>query len=470
MIESIKTKLWDILRKKEVSLAMIYDRRGGILWHKGRKIVGKDVHAGEGFCKSYIQESLESGTGLDRKNGVIISSVDGLSESAQRLLVKSVVIQPINQDIFLYIDSGTKDSFSNAEHESFKILGELLAETIKQIEKSESAAGGISGKSEAIKKIRELVLKYALEEDPILILGETGVGKSHIAELIHQYSGRPGKFVVVNTPAVQQNLFESVMFGHKKGAFTDAKFDKKGAVAEAEGGTLFIDEISEIPVGLQAKLLRFIETRKYQVLGESLEREAAVRVVAATNKDLQTTIEKREFREDLYYRLQVLEIRIPPLRERKEDIKELVLEKQNFLAGKPIGEGFWEAVYNHDWPGNVRELITVLKRTGIETEGSITGRAVEQTIDQSSYKKTFKKRSDKADGIIRDLKDGKSFWEVVRKPFINRDLNREEVKKILRHFLNISSGRYKDILAELNIDKGDYKKFLNFINDNDLKP
>jgi transcriptional regulator with PAS, ATPase and Fis domain len=470
MIEIIKTKLWNILKNKKVSLAMLYDRDGNILWHRGRDISGKSINGGEGFCKSYILESLKSGEGLDKENVIVTSSARVLSESASRLLVKSIVIQPINKNLFLYIDSGTKDSFSETEYGIFKTLGELLEDTIKFIEESETDTGGITGKSEEIKKIRELTLKYSLEEDPVLLLGDTGVGKSHIAELLHNYSGRRGKFIVVNTPTVQENLFESVMFGHIKGAFTDAKYNKKGAVAEAERGTLFIDEVSEIPVFLQAKLLRFIETKKYQVLGESIERESDVRIVAATNMNIQQAIDKKEFREDLYYRLQVLEIRIPPLRERKEDLKELVLEMRKHLQGKEPGERFWEAIYNHNWPGNVREVITVLKRAGIEFESPITGKDIEQIISQSSYKKDFGEKVTNSDRVLKDFQAGKSFWDVVKKPFLGRDLNRREVKEILNQVLLKSTGMYKDVLDDLNIEKKDYKKFLNFINDHKLKP
>ncbi|MCK4764980.1 MAG: sigma-54-dependent Fis family transcriptional regulator [Candidatus Aminicenantes bacterium] len=470
MIESIKNKLWNILKKKKVSLAMIYDREGEILWHKGRVISGKNIAEGEGFCRSYILDSLESGAGIDEENVIITSSAKAMSKSAMRLLVKSVVIQPVNKELFLYIDSGTKEAFSETEHGIFHTLGELLSDSITQIEKKETGTGGITGKSEEMKKIRDIALKYSLEEEPVLILGETGVGKSHIAELLHQYSGRLGKFVVVNTPTIQESLFESVMFGHIKGAFTDARFDRKGAAAEAEGGTIFIDEISEIPPALQTKMLRFIETRKYQVLGESIERKADVRILAATNKEMRRAIEKEEFREDLYFRLHVLEIRIPPLRERKEDLKELVMDMRRYLNGKEPGEKFWEAIFNHDWPGNVRELITVLKRAGIEYDSPITGREIEQVISQSSYKKSFGMEISITGRILKDLQAGKSFWEVVKKPFLNRDLNRSEVKEVMGVVLKSGGGKYKDVLADLNIEPEDYKKFLNFINDNGLKP
>jgi transcriptional regulator with PAS, ATPase and Fis domain len=284
MIEVIKNKIWSLLKEKEISLAMIYDREGEILWHKGREIEGKDVFTGSGFCKSYIKESLGNPVWSDPADQIESDGKD-LSASAEKLLVKSVIIHPINTRFFLYVDSGKKDFFTGKDRLAFAILGELLEQIIMQIRK-ESDISGITGRSPGIKKIRDLVVKYSLEEEPILITGETGVGKNHIADLIHRYSGRRGKFVIVDTPNINDNLFESKLFGHKKGAFTDAKFDKTGLVEEARNGTLFFDEITEVPMDVQAKLLRFIDTKKFYTLGASVEKERDVRIIAATNRDL----------------------------------------------------------------------------------------------------------------------------------------------------------------------------------------
>ncbi|MCP5047052.1 MAG: sigma-54-dependent Fis family transcriptional regulator, partial [bacterium] len=210
--------------------------------------------------------------------------------------------------------------------------------------------------------------------------GETGTGKSHIVQLIHHYSGRTGNFKIIHTPGIPENLFESEMFGHKKGAFTGADTEKKGLVEEAAGGTLFIDEITEISVSKQAKLLRFIESGKYTPLGGTKEHEVDVRVVAATNRNLKDTIVDKTFREDLYYRLNVFNIHLPPLRERKEDLRDLVMEKKEYLKGKKIGSGFWEAIYQHHWPGNVRELFSLLKRAGVHQRDVLTGKDIKGII------------------------------------------------------------------------------------------
>jgi transcriptional regulator with PAS, ATPase and Fis domain len=469
MIEYIKTKLWELLRKKEVSLAMIFNRTGDILWHRGRPIVGKTIKEGKGFSKSCLMQCINSFDVLEEEDVVVVSEVKGLPESASLLNIKSIVIQPVSRGFYLYLDSGIKESFSETDREVFKIFGDLLGELIDRIREKQEDIGGISGTSEDIKRIKELVLKYSLEEDPVLLHGETGSGKNHIAGLIHRYSGRKGKFITINTPGIPENLFESEVFGHKKGAFTGTAADKKGLVEEAKGGTLFFDEVAEVPSSFQARLLRFIETRRYFVLGSTEERTADVRIVAATNKDLNQAIKKREFRGDLYFRLQVLEIKIPPLRERKQDIKQLVKEELRYLKGKKIGKGFWEAVECHDWPGNIRELKSVLKRTGILGGDTIMGQDIQNIINQSSFSEPMDERINRTEKIQEAINSGKDFWEAVKMPFLERDINRDQAKEIIRKGLMDVGGRYVDLLPIFNLPSGDYHRFMAFLNDYKLK-
>jgi transcriptional regulator with PAS, ATPase and Fis domain len=462
MLEMIKSKIWNILKEKEVSLAMIYDREGHILWHRGRKIQGKDVSKGEGFCKSYIKESLKSPEVIDVED--FINSVPGkLSRSAEELLVKSIFIHPIQSKFFLYIDSGSKDMFTERDRISFRVLGELLEQFITRV-RDEADTFGITGKSEAIDIIRDRVVKYSLEEEPVLMHGETGVGKNHIAALIHRYSGRKGKFVIVDTPNIQDSLFESKLFGHKKGAFTDAKFDKTGLVQEAKYGTLFFDEIAEVPMPFQAKLLRFLDTRKFYVLGESIEREADVRIIAATNKDLQQAVAQEKFRQDLYYRLNVLEVKIPPLRERKKDIKSLVLENLEFLREKEIGDGFWDILCNYPWPGNARELINFLKRVGIMVDAPLTGEKITAMLNESTRENNPPgETGDRVEAIREKIKNGESFWEAIWRPFIDRDLDRSLVKRVLKDFYTESSKSFKKMQQRLHVDEKDYRKVMSLI-------
>jgi transcriptional regulator with PAS, ATPase and Fis domain len=469
VFESIKTQLWDILKKKQVSLVMIFAKNGEILWHKGREIQGKSIHLGTGFSKSATRKAISRGDMIEQDNAGIVMFGEQLSESAVNLSVKSLIIIPIKNRFFLYLDSGTKESFTGVDLEVFRVMGQLLERMIERVIQEEEG-DGITGTSAEIKKIREMVVKYALEEEPVLLRGETGVGKSHIAELIHRYSGRKGKFVVAEITSINENLFESTMFGHKRGSFTDAKADKSGLVQEADRGTLFIDEISEIPISFQAKLLRFIDKKKYRVMGECKEREADVRIVAASNKDLQRAIDDKEFREDLYYRLQVLEIEIPPLRSRKEDIKTFIIQNCRFLKGKGIDKSFWKVVLKHEWPGNMRELITVLKRAGILLESPITGEKIQEIIWGSGYKKNNTAPAGETWQIeIREaFKNGRSFWDVVKEPFLNRDLNRLQVKKIVAEALEQTNGHYKDTLRLFNIDDGEYSNFMKFLYRNQL--
>lgn len=470
MFESIKTKIWELLEDKEVSLALLYDREGEILWHKGRGIIGRTVEEGDGFSRSYIRRTINDPGTIEEENIVISSETDELSYSADVLHIKSLIIQPVSDRFFLYIDSGVKKAFSDTDREVFKVIGGLLGEMINRVRKNQADVGGISGSSEAINRIREQVLKYSLEENPVLLLGETGTGKSRIAELIHHYSGRMGKFITVNTPGIPDNLLESEIFGHKKGAFTDARADKKGFVDEAAGGTLFFDEISEVPVTFQAKLLRFIETRKYQVLGEPVERKADIRIVAASNRDLKQAIRLDQFRKDLYFRLQVLEIEIPPLRKRREDIRDLVLEHRKLLKGKEIEPGFWEAVFAHGWPGNIRELITVLTRAGIHFDNPVIGRDIQDVIDHTHYKRTAAEKDNKIEQIRLEIEKGKNFWEAVWQPFIKRYLNRDEIMEILEKGYIRCNLSLKRLSQQMHIKDSEYKRFIAALHNYDIHP
>lgn len=466
---NIKTKIWELLRKKEVSLAMIVDREGEILWHRGRDIKGRNIDDGKGFPRSCLKQSIKNGKALVEEDVAVAAEVKSLTESALILNIKNLMIMPITTDFFLYLDSGVRESFSDKDREVFQVLGELLGKSIDQIREKQDDRGDITGTSKEAAKIRELVLKYSLEEDPVLVRGETGTGKNHIAELIHRYSGRKGNFVTINTPGIPENLFESEMFGHKKGAFTDARNDKKGLVEEARGGTLFFDEIAEVPPTFQAKLLRFIETKKYFVLGGTEEKTADVRIVAATNRELTRAIKKRQFREDLYYRMQVLEINIPPLRERKQDIRALVTKEQGCLKGKEMGPGFREALENHDWPGNIRELKSVLKRAAILAGDTINGEDVKNIINQCSPHSSFNKKGEIVERILEEMKAGKNFWEAVRKPFLDRDINRSQAKEIIRKGLMEAGGRYMSLLPVFNLGADEYHKFMSFLSDHQLK-
>jgi len=228
----------------------------------------------------------------------------------------------------------------------------------------------IVAESESMKKIVELTKKVSQSEaTTILIEGESGTGKDLIARSIHFQSSRRNKpFMEINCASIPENLLESELFGYEKGAFTDAKVLKKGLFELADGGTIFLDEIGEMPVGSQAKLLRAIETKSFKRLGGSRDIIVDVRIVASTNRNLERTVKEGKFREDLFYRINVIYIKVPPLRERKEDVIPLVnhfiqLFNVEFRKNvKGVSEEAMNILREYNWPGNVRELRNVIER------------------------------------------------------------------------------------------------------------
>jgi DNA-binding NtrC family response regulator len=240
----------------------------------------------------------------------------------------------------------------------------------------ESPRYRLVGSSPAIRKVVALIEKVAATDATVLVRGASGTGKELVARALHTNSPRRTRpLVTINCAALQENLLESELFGHEKGAFTGAVAAKPGLVEVAEGGTLFIDEIGEMAPGLQAKLLRVLEDGHYRRVGGTREMNADVRVVAATNRDLAEEIKNGRFREDLFYRLNVVSIYLPPLRERRSDIPELI---EHFLTSRPIGPlrsrvdaEAMKALRAYSWPGNVRELANVLERAQILAENHL---------------------------------------------------------------------------------------------------
>ncbi len=229
------------------------------------------------------------------------------------------------------------------------------------------------GSSAAMRKVTGLIEKVAPTDATVLVCGASGTGKEVVARALHANSARRDRpLVTINCAALQETLLESELFGHEKGAFTGAVQAKAGLVEVAEGGTLFVDEIGEMASGLQAKLLRILEDGHYRRVGGTVELSADVRVVAATNRSLEEEIKANRFREDLYYRLNVITVALPPLRERQQDIPELI---EHFLTTRQLGTTRYhiqpealDALARHDWPGNVRELANVLERAQILAE------------------------------------------------------------------------------------------------------
>lgn len=235
----------------------------------------------------------------------------------------------------------------------------------------------IIGRSTAITDAIKLAQKVANTDTTVLLLGETGTGKEIFAEAIHQASNRKGKpFVAVNCSAFTKELLESELFGHKAGAFTGATKDKKGLFEEANGGTIFLDEMGELDLELQAKLLRVLESQQFLKVGDTKPTQVNVRILAATNRDLQAEIENNHFRSDLYYRLSVFRIILPALCERPKDIQLLATYFMQYFATKvnkhitKMGDSFIEKMEVYNWPGNIRELKNVIERAVILCDGN----------------------------------------------------------------------------------------------------
>jgi DNA-binding NtrC family response regulator len=236
----------------------------------------------------------------------------------------------------------------------------------------------IVGRSAAMREIFHTVERVAPTRATVLLAGESGVGKDMIARAIHQHSPRKNhSFVKINCTAIPENLMESELFGYDKGAFTGATNSKPGKFEQADGGTAFLDEIGDVPGNIQVKLLRILQERQFERLGSNFTRSVDVRVIAATNVDLRAALEEGRFREDLYYRLNVVPISIPPLRERKEDLPFLALHfvqklsRELGTAAKEISPAALDRLVDHPWPGNVRELENTIERSLVLASGDI---------------------------------------------------------------------------------------------------
>jgi two-component system nitrogen regulation response regulator GlnG len=236
----------------------------------------------------------------------------------------------------------------------------------------------IVGRSPRILKVFKDIGRVASKEITVLITGESGTGKELVAKAIHHNSNRrTGPFVAINSASIPRDLLEAELFGWERGAFTGAKDKHTGKIESANGGTVFLDEISELDMNLQAKLLRFMQDRKFSPLGSNRETEADVRIIGATNRDLKDAVSKGTFREDLYYRFNVVQIKLPPLRERREDIVVLAkhflkdAEKKFETGKKELSRDARDLLLKYDWPGNVRELENAIKRACVLSNGAV---------------------------------------------------------------------------------------------------
>ena len=341
------------------------------------------------------------------------------------------------------------------------------------------------GRSEAICRIEDDIACAARSDAKVLITGETGVGKEVVARLIHTRSARASAaLVTLNCAGLPDSLLESELFGHVRGSFTDAYRDKPGLLEMAANGTVFLDEVGEMSTRMQAVLLRFLESGEIQRVGANGSCvRVNVRLITATNRDLQAQIASGGFREDLYFRLNVIRLLIPPLRERQEDIPLFVNYFVNFyctqhkLAPMEVSAGAMNALMAYHWPGNIRELKNVVERAILKSDGSTirdlglptdVTRAVLVTGAKAESSLASVRRSSQPDELASlILKHGESFWSAVYPIFMSRDLTRADLRRIIQVGLETTNGNYRLLVQLFNMPEEDYKRFLSFLRKHD---
>jgi DNA-binding NtrC family response regulator len=341
------------------------------------------------------------------------------------------------------------------------------------------------GDSPIIEALHADIQSAARTHAKVLITGETGAGKEVVARLIHSQSARSRQpFMAVNCSGIPETLLASELFGHERGSFTGAYRDKVGLIRQADRGTLFLDELGEMSLAMQAMLLRFTETGEIQTVGmDTAVGRADVRLIAATNRDLREQIAAGGFREDLYYRLNVLHIRIPPLRERGQDVVLLFryfLRKASDAHRLPPPELSPEAeqlVLAYSWPGNVRELRNVTERIALrdsnrpitpadlprELRGERTVVPVAAAPAATTEPAIAPHGQAIAQGLWDQLINGADFWEVVQKPFRAHEVTRAELAALIDRGLQETRGSYRALVRLFNLPPSHYKRFHAFL-------
>ncbi len=375
---------------------------------------------------SGIDILIEAKQALKNYRAILLTAYSNkeiLEQAINDKLIYKVVNKPIYPDIF-------KEVVDNA---IISLREELLG--VDRIERTQRLLDNLVAQpakgnrlihiSSEMKNVLEGASKYALSNANIIITGENGVGKEVIANIVHEKSGRSEKpFVKVNCSAIPESLFESEMFGHEKGAFTGAVSDKLGKFAIANEGTIFLDEIGELPLKNQSKLLRAVENKEISPIGSLKTVKINVRIIAATNKNLKEMVEKGAFREDLYFRLNVINIHVPPLRERKEDIPILSIYFANTIAVdeggvlKNIDAEALDILKNYNFKGNVRELKNLIYRAYLSCENSI--------ITKKDFEFLFGNEVKKTENIFENTMFFNSFKEIVERKYLETQLEKHK--------------------------------------------
>jgi transcriptional regulator with GAF, ATPase, and Fis domain len=342
--------------------------------------------------------------------------------------------------------------------------------------------GELIGTSTAIVELTQEIDRIARSDAKVLVTGESGVGKELVATAIHRHSPRAMRqMVTVNCAGLPETLLESELFGHVKGSFTGAYRDKIGKLELADGGTIFLDEIGEMTLRMQGLLLRFMETGELQKVGtDRISTRVNVRVIAATNRNLRDMIRQGAFREDLYYRLNVIHLTVPSLRERREDIPQLIehflhqFTRGNGHVAKALSPDTMRLLCEYSWPGNVRELENVIERL------IVTGRSesilpeelpmeVRMHANVSLRPKRERRRTVADDLYKRLIEERESFWAAVYPLYMDREITKGNVRDLVRKGLEEARGNYKIVARMFNMEQRDYKRFLNFLRKHDCQ-
>jgi transcriptional regulator with PAS, ATPase and Fis domain len=333
-----------------------------------------------------------------------------------------------------------------------------------------SPAPVIVSASQQMADILALVERVAARDTKVLVTGESGVGKDLVAREIHMRSARATRpFIAVNCAGLTETLLESELFGHVKGSFTGAYRDKPGKLQLAHRGTLFLDEVGEMSLRMQALLLRFLENGEVQAVGaDHVQTQVDVRVIAATNRVLADMVSNGQFREDLLYRLRVIHIHVPTVRERREDIRPLVRHLAS-KSGRDVefSEAALKLIERYRWPGNVRELQNVVEQSlwmsnGARVEVAHLPPSVQAASDLLVPMRERRKQvSDELYAAL--VSGGYSFWEHIHPLFLARDITRYDMRSLVRKGLATTRGNYRALLRLFGISTNDYKRFLNFL-------
>jgi len=451
-----------VLRCEASSVLMLDKRRNKLIFHaavgdRGQALIGEEFDANLGIAGKVIQTAKWQIVGDVKENKDFFRGIDAKSSFETRTLIAAPlvykgevigVVEVLNKlggQLFNEDDAALLQIFANlaanaahnaTEHHSLVRENRGLRETLR-------TSGSIIGNSAALRQVMDMVSRVAGSNASVLLLGETGTGKEVTARQVHQNSPRADKpFIAINCAALPETLLESELFGHEKGAFTGAHASKMGRFEMADEGTLFLDEIGDISMSTQVKLLRVLQEKEFVRVGGTKTISTDVRIIAATNRDLRKAMEAGSFREDLYYRLNVFPINIPPLRARREDIPLLVdhfigIASANLGCPRPkVSDEAMALLAAYAWPGNIRELQNVVERSVLLADGQALERAhlPKEIVGEQSQPVTDKNESslwgqEKA-LIVKALQEtGWNVSKAARVLGISRDNLRYRVKK-----------------------------------------